>query len=138
MLDTVQREEPFDVIHSERDVIQTERGIRITVDRNRDEKLTEFGKETLSDRYLMPDEDFQVTVIDLQDKSAVDDDDLARVAALTELYAIRLTGTSVTDAGIKHLAGLKKLVGVTLDGTKVTEAGIAELKNSLPDCRVVK
>ena len=86
----------------------------------------------------LPDEDFQVTVIDLQDKSAVDDDDLARVAALTELYAIRLTGTSVTDAGIKHLAGLKKLIGVTLDGTKVTEAGVAELKNSLPNCRVVK
>jgi len=41
------------------DVIQTGRGIRVTVDRSRDAKLTEFGKETLSDRYLMPGEGFQ-------------------------------------------------------------------------------
>ena len=59
MLDLVNKEEPFDVIQTERDVIQTERGIRITIDRSRDDRLTEFGKETLSDRYLMPGEEFQ-------------------------------------------------------------------------------
>jgi len=52
VLDIVHREEPLDVI-------QTERGVRVTVDRARDAKLTEFGKETLSDRYLMPDESYQ-------------------------------------------------------------------------------
>ena len=41
------------------DVFQTEKGIRIEIDRGRDAKLTEFGKATLSDRYLMPDESFQ-------------------------------------------------------------------------------
>ncbi len=41
------------------EIYQNERGIRITIDRSRDAKLTEFGKETLSDRYLMPDESFQ-------------------------------------------------------------------------------
>ncbi|MDX1711924.1 MAG: ribonucleotide reductase N-terminal alpha domain-containing protein, partial [Rhodovibrionaceae bacterium] len=42
-----------------RDVFQNERGIRVVVDRARDSLLTDFGKATLSDRYLMPDESFQ-------------------------------------------------------------------------------
>jgi len=42
-----------------RDIAQNERGNRITLDRSRDALLTTFGKETLSDRYLMPGESFQ-------------------------------------------------------------------------------
>ncbi len=38
---------------------QNERGIRVHVDYSRDALLTAFGKETLSDRYLMPGETFQ-------------------------------------------------------------------------------
>ncbi|MEC8200878.1 MAG: ribonucleoside-diphosphate reductase subunit alpha, partial [Pseudomonadota bacterium] len=38
---------------------QNERGIRVTVDRRRDEFLTSFGKATLTDRYLMRDENYQ-------------------------------------------------------------------------------
>ena len=52
MLDIIHREEALEVF-------QTERGIRGTIDRSRDEKLTAFGKATLSDRYLMPEESFQ-------------------------------------------------------------------------------
>lgn len=52
MLDIIHREEALEVF-------QTERGIRVTIDRSRDEKLTAFGKATLSDRYLMPEESFQ-------------------------------------------------------------------------------
>lgn len=40
-------------------VAQNERGIRVTIDRRRDANLTEFGKATLADRYLMPDESYQ-------------------------------------------------------------------------------
>ena len=42
-----------------RDEFQNERGIRVHMDRSRDANLTEFGKATLSDRYLMPGESFQ-------------------------------------------------------------------------------
>ena len=51
----------LDIVHREDapEVVQTERGIRVTIDRSRDEKLTVFGKETLNDRYLMPGESFQ-------------------------------------------------------------------------------
>jgi ribonucleoside-diphosphate reductase alpha chain len=41
------------------DIAQNERGVSVRIDRSRDEKLTQFGKETLLDRYLMPDESFQ-------------------------------------------------------------------------------
>ena len=41
------------------DVAQNERGIRVEIDRTRDDRLTQFGKETLADRYLMPGESYQ-------------------------------------------------------------------------------
>ncbi len=41
------------------DVAQMERGNRVQIDRSRDANLTEFGKATLQDRYLLPEESFQ-------------------------------------------------------------------------------
>ena len=41
------------------DVVQTENGARVNIDRSRDANLTPFGKATLEDRYLLPDEQFQ-------------------------------------------------------------------------------
>ena len=40
-------------------VVQNERGIRISIDPARDAKLTAFGSATLTDRYLLPDESIQ-------------------------------------------------------------------------------
>ncbi len=41
------------------DIAQMEKGPRVEINHDRDENLTEFGKATLEDRYLMADEDFQ-------------------------------------------------------------------------------
>ena len=41
------------------DIAQNERGVTVHIDRSRDDNLTVFSKATLSDRYLLPDEDFQ-------------------------------------------------------------------------------
>jgi ribonucleoside-diphosphate reductase alpha chain len=41
------------------DVAQVERGNRVEIDRARDAYLTEFGKATLMDRYLLPEETYQ-------------------------------------------------------------------------------
>ena len=41
------------------DIAQMEQGNRVQIDRSQDANLTEFGKATLTDRYLLPDEDFQ-------------------------------------------------------------------------------
>ena len=42
-----------------RDRFQNDRGIAVRIDRSRDKHLTSFGKATLADRYLLPDESFQ-------------------------------------------------------------------------------
>lgn len=41
------------------DVVQVESGKRVEIDRSRDAYLTDFGKDTLEDRYLMPGESYQ-------------------------------------------------------------------------------
>jgi ribonucleoside-diphosphate reductase alpha chain len=41
------------------DVAQVERGNRVQIDRSRDAYLTDFGKSTLADRYLLPEEQYQ-------------------------------------------------------------------------------
>lgn len=41
------------------DVAQMERGNRVEIDRSRDAYLTNFGKATLTDRYLLPEESYQ-------------------------------------------------------------------------------
>ena len=41
------------------EVLQKKQGNRVEINRARDENLTSFGKSTLYDRYLLPDEDPQ-------------------------------------------------------------------------------
>ena len=41
------------------DLVQNERGMKVQIDRSRDALLTNFGQETLTDRYLLPGESFQ-------------------------------------------------------------------------------
>jgi ribonucleoside-diphosphate reductase alpha chain len=44
---------------SQTELFQNDRGITIKIDRSKDSKLTSFGKATLSDRYLGPNESYQ-------------------------------------------------------------------------------
>ena len=46
-------------LNNETELFQNERGITIKIDRSRDSNLTEFGKATLSDRYLGANESYQ-------------------------------------------------------------------------------
>ena len=41
------------------ELFQNDKGITIKIDRSKDEKLTDFGKATLSDRYLGQNESYQ-------------------------------------------------------------------------------
>ncbi len=41
------------------DIAQVQKGAKVKIERSRDDNLTQFGKETLTDRYLLPGEDFQ-------------------------------------------------------------------------------
>ena len=46
-------------LSGETELFQNEKGITIKIDRSRDANLTDFGKETLKDRYLGQNESFQ-------------------------------------------------------------------------------
>ena len=46
-------------LSNETELFQNEKGITIKIDRSRDSNLTEFGKATLSDRYLGANESYQ-------------------------------------------------------------------------------
>ncbi len=46
-------------LNQETELFQNDKGIIIKIDRSRDENLTDFGKATLSDRYLGQNESFQ-------------------------------------------------------------------------------
>ena len=53
-----------------------------------------------------------------------------------DVVRVNLMNTEITDAGLVHLAGLTKLELFDLAETKITDAGVAELKKSLPNCRI--
>ena len=57
----VNKEKKLDLfsLSNETELFQNEKGITIKIDRSRDDNLTEFGKATLSDRYLGANESFQ-------------------------------------------------------------------------------
>ena len=46
-------------LNSHTELFQNDKGITIKIDRSKDEKLTDFGKATLSDRYLGQNESYQ-------------------------------------------------------------------------------
>ena len=46
-------------LNSETELFQNSKGITIKIDRSRDDNLTDFGKATLTDRYLGANESFQ-------------------------------------------------------------------------------
>jgi len=66
----------------------------------------------------------------------VSDAGLAHLKGLTALEWLDLHGTQVSDAGLVHLEELTALKELYLDGTQVSEAGKADLRATLPNCRI--
>jgi Leucine-rich repeat (LRR) protein len=70
---------------------------------------------------------------------------LKGLAGLTQLEALDLSGTHISNAELKELAVLKQLRSLKIEkgrgrtaGPKVTDEGVAELQRALPDCRIVR
>ena len=51
-----------------------------------------------------------------------------RIGSLTRLERLRLSGSSVSDAGLSHLKGLATLPELDLSSTQVSDAGLVYLK----------
>ena len=72
------------------------------------------------------------------DNTKISDAGLEEVGRLKNLTTLGLGHTATTDAGLKNLAGLTRLRTLYLDNTRVSDQGIAELKQALPDVRVIR
>ncbi|MBC8876727.1 MAG: hypothetical protein H8E44_45440 [Planctomycetes bacterium] len=55
---------------------------------------------------------------------------------MTDLKALGLARTNVTDAGLEKLKRLTKLTHLDLSATQVTNEGIKELQEALPNCKI--
>ena len=56
---TIEKRPDLFSLSNETELFQNEKGITIKIDRARDSNLTDFGKATLSDRYLGQNESYQ-------------------------------------------------------------------------------
>ena len=61
---------------------------------------------------------------------------MKHVSKLSNLSSLRLSNTSISDAGLVHLARLPKLQDLQLLNTKVTKNGVEALRDVLPNCEV--
>jgi ribonucleoside-diphosphate reductase alpha chain len=61
------------------DIVQVKSGARVVTDPSRDNRLTAFGKATLSDRYLMPGESYQDMFARVASAYADDDEHAQRI-----------------------------------------------------------
>ena len=61
---------------------------------------------------------------------------LKHLRALHGLKELDISQTNVSDAGLEHLTGLTSLEQLHVWDTCVTNAGVAQLKKSLPNCKV--
>lgn len=68
-------------------------------------------------------------IIDLDlSRSDLEDEDLAIIGQLENLYSLNLNNTSITDVGLESIVGLQKLEILNLYGTSVTDVGLSKLK----------
>lgn len=61
---------------------------------------------------------------------------LAHIRELTNLQALDLAGTQVSDDGLAYLRGLKNLQFLYLSGTQVTDDKVRQLQDDLPECQM--
>ena len=53
-----------------------------------------------------------------------------------EIVYVNFSRSKATDAALAHLQGLTSLQRLYLNNTQVTDAGLAELRKTLPKCRI--
>ena len=70
--------------------------------------------------------------------TAVTDAGLVQFTGLGQLENLSLQGTQITDAGLEHLLGMNKLCQLDLRYTKVTDEGIRKVRESLPNCIIIR
>lgn len=90
------------------------------------EPLVEGQLAKLAEQEGLPPVQVVVGVSDILFKTR--DNDLAPLAALSEVAYLSLSGTKLTDKGVGHIAGLSKLQVLYVGDTAISDEGLAHLK----------
>lgn len=69
--------------------------------------------------------------------TGIDDSAIKNLARLSLLHELILSDTKATGASIQALAKLKSLRILDLSGTEISEKDYAQLKQSLPQCKII-
>jgi hypothetical protein len=70
-------------------------------------------------------------------RTQITDAGLKHLEGLTNLAFLFLADTQITDAGLEHLEGLGNLEELSLEDTQVTPEGVKKLQEALPDCQII-
>ncbi len=70
-------------------------------------------------------------------ETTISDAGLANLEGLTNLKVLFLDGGRVGDAGLVHLRGLTNLRRLEIQGTRVTDTGLRELREALPNLKIL-
>lgn len=71
------------------------------------------------------------------DHSGLTDESAAVLAELPAIKTLLLSDNAITDVGLKRLASVPTLEQLDLNNTRVSSKAVAELRQALPNCRVV-
>ena len=63
---------------------------------------------------------------------------MGHLKGLANLTRVSLSETQISDAGLMYLNRLTNLESLDLRSTRVTDSGVAKLKQTLPNCSVIK
>jgi hypothetical protein len=66
------------------------------------------------------------------------DDEIAHLKSFVNLEILFLDQVKITDQGLKYLVALTNLKKIILLDTQVTDEGVETLKESLPNCTIIK
>lgn len=75
----------------------------------------------------LPDGNFQLNLVDLNQDKLIRDQDMGRFHGLAELQALNVSHTNIGDEGVRRMAELPRLQHLFLAGARVTDAGVAHL-----------
>ena len=77
-----------------------------------------------------------LTTLDMS-QTGIEDADLGKLLPLTNLKRLHLSSTRLTDAAVGTLTKLKSLRLLTVDGADITAEGVEQLRQALPEARIV-
>ncbi len=87
-----------------------------------------YGADRFRTADKLPNGEFQVSYIGLDQKEGVTNEGLANVSGLKNLRVLKLRGAELDDSGCAHLAESKSLTFLHLNFSKVGDAGLAHLR----------